>query len=107
MHIQVVRRGGIAGVTLRGEADTAELAGAGGDAEELLRAISRGDDPPQTPPAHGGALRPPVPPRPDRFRYEITVTDAGRSQTAHFNEDELPERLRPVVHAALANGTVD
>lgn len=107
MHIQVVRRGGIAGVTLRGEADSAELAGAGGDAEELLRSISRGDDPLQTPPAHGGALRPPVPPRPDRFRYEITVTDGERSQTAHFNEDELPEGLRPVVKAALAHGTVD
>src|SRR5205823_11806370 len=24
--------------------------------------LSRGDDPPQTPPAHGGAPRPPVPP---------------------------------------------
>jgi emfourin len=92
MHIQVVRRGGIAGVTLRGEADTAELAGAGGDAEELLRSLPSGD--------------PASPGRPDRFRYEITVTEAGRSRTSHFNEDELPERLRPVVHAALANGTV-
>jgi IMP dehydrogenase/GMP reductase len=92
MHIQVVRRGGIAGVTLRGEADTAELAGTGG-AEELLRSMPSG--------------RPESPGRPDRFRYEITVTEAGRSQTAHFNEDELPESLRPVVHAALASGTVD
>src|SRR5690349_17440161 len=104
MHIQVVRRGGIAGVTLRGEADTAELADAAGDAEELLRSITRGDDPPQTPPAHGGALRPPVPPRPDRFRYEITVTDGGQSRTAHYAEDELPESLHPVVRAALAHG---
>ena len=95
MRIQVVRRGGIAGVTLRGEADSAELAGAGGDAEELLRSLPSG------PPA------PPSPGRPDRFRYEITVTDGGRSQTAHFNEDELPEGLRPVINAALANGTVD
>jgi hypothetical protein len=93
MHIQVVRRGGIAGVTLRGEAETAELAGVGGDTEELLRALPSGG--------------PAAPGRPDRFRYEITVTEAGRSQTAHFNEDELPESLRPVVHAALANGIVD
>ena len=92
MHIQVVRRGGIAGVTLRGEADTAELAGAGGDAEELLRSLP---------------ARPAGPGRPDRFRYEITVTDAGQSRTAHFNEDELPQSLRPVVNAALANGTID
>jgi hypothetical protein len=93
MHIQVVRRGGIAGVTLRGEADTAELAGAGGDTEKLLRSLPSGD--------------PASPGRPDRFRYEITVTEAGQSRTSHFNEDELPESLRPVVHAALANGTVD
>ncbi len=92
MHIQVVRRGGIAGVTLRGEADSAELAGAG-DAEELLRSLPSGD--------------PAAPGRPDRFRYEITVTEAGQSRTAHFNEDELPESLRPVVHATLAHGTVD
>ena len=93
MRIQVVRRGGIAGVTLRGEADTAELAGTSGDTEELLRSLPSGD--------------PAAPGRPDRFRYEITVTDAGQSRTSHFNEDELPESLRPVVHAALANGTVD
>ena len=90
MHIQVVRRGGIAGVTLRGETDTAELAD---DAEELLRSLPSGD--------------PASPGRPDRFRYEITVTEAGRSQTAHFNEDELPKSLRPVVDAALAHGTLD
>ena len=93
MHIQVVRRGGIAGVTLRGEADSAELAGAGGDAEELLRSLPSGP--------------PPSPGRPDRFRYEITVTDGGQSRTAHFAEDELPKGLRPVVDAALARGTLD
>ena len=91
MHIQVVRRGGIAGVTLRGETDSAELADAD-DAEELLRSLP---------------ARPAAPGRPDRFRYEITVTDAGQSQTAHFNEDELPPSLRPVVDAALARGTLD
>jgi len=93
MHIQVVRRGGIAGVTLRGEADTAELAGVGGDTEELLRSLPSGD--------------PVAPGRPDRFRYEITVTDGGQSRTAHYAEDELPESLHPVVRAALAHGTLD
>jgi len=93
MHIQVVRRGGIAGVTLRGQADTAELGGVGGDTEELLRSLPSGD--------------PVAPGRPDRFRYEITVTDAGRSQTAHFNEDEMLEGLRPVVKAVFDHGTLD
>ncbi len=36
----------------------------GGSTEFVLGAVlPRGDDPPQTPPAHGGAARPPVPPR--------------------------------------------
>ena len=30
----------------------------------LIALLARGDDPPQTPPAHGRAARPPVPPRP-------------------------------------------
>ena len=30
----------------------------------LISLLARGDDPPQTPLAHGGAVRPPVPPRP-------------------------------------------
>ncbi len=93
MHIQVVRRGGIAGITLRGEANTAELADADGHAEELLRSLPSG--------------RPAAPGRPDRFRYEITVTEGGQSRTAHFGEGELPEGLRPLVDAALAHGTVD
>ncbi|HYB47648.1 MAG TPA: iron-sulfur cluster assembly protein, partial [Streptosporangiaceae bacterium] len=29
-----------------------------------MTVLTRGGDPPQTPPGHGGAARPPVPPRP-------------------------------------------
>ncbi len=39
------------------------LAGTAGKPVEL-EILSRGDDPPQTPPAHGGAARPPIPPGP-------------------------------------------
>ena len=34
---------------------------------------SGGDDPPQTPPDHGGAARPPVPPRPGRTGRNLPV----------------------------------
>lgn len=91
MHVQVVRRGGIAGVVLRGEADIAELAGAA-DVEGLLRSLPFG--------------RRPAPVRPDRFLYEITVTEGGRSRSAQLGESELPEGLRPLVGAALAHGTI-
>ena len=93
MHVQVVRRGGIAGVVLRGEADIAELAGVAGDVEGLLRSLPFG--------------RRPAPTRPDRFLYEITVTEGGRSRSAQLGESELPEGLRPLVDAALAHGTID
>lgn len=91
MHVQVVRRGGIAGVVLRGEADIAERAGAG-DVEGLLRSLPFG--------------RRPAPARPDRFLYEITITEGGRSRSAQLGESELPEGLRPLVGAALAHGTI-
>ncbi len=39
------------------------VADIGGGSTEFVLGLPRGDDPPQTPPAHGGAARPPVPPR--------------------------------------------
>jgi hypothetical protein len=92
VHVQVVRRGGIAGVVLRGEVDTAELSGVGDNVERFLRSLPFG--------------RRPAPARPDRFLYEITVTGGGRSRSAQFGETELPESLRPLVDAALAHGTI-
>ncbi len=92
MHVRVVRRGGIAGIVLRGEVESADLPSAA-EADQLLRALPFG--------------RRPGPGRPDRFQYEITVTEEGRSRTTHVGEAELPEGLRPVVAAALAHGTID
>ena len=57
----------------------------------LARALlSRGDDPPQTPPAHGGAARPPVPPRGGAARPPVPPRPA----------------LRPALAAAVTCGVV-
>jgi antitoxin component of RelBE/YafQ-DinJ toxin-antitoxin module/lambda repressor-like predicted transcriptional regulator len=68
-------------------------------------ALARGDDPPK-PPAHGGALRPPVPPRlvlPERIAARLReLRSSGRSELlsatlAALNEAGWP--LRPLAEA--------
>jgi antitoxin component of RelBE/YafQ-DinJ toxin-antitoxin module len=68
-------------------------------------ALARGDDPPK-PPAHGGALRPPVPPRlvlPERIAARLReLRSSGRSELlsatlAALNEAGWP--LRPLADA--------
>jgi hypothetical protein len=71
--------------------DTAELPGKD-DAEQVLRALPFG--------------RPPAPGQPDRFQYEITVTEDARSRSAQLGETELPEGIRPIIDAALTDRTI-
>ncbi len=92
MHVRVVRRGGIAGVVVRGEVDSSELDDAD-TAERLLHALPFGRQPP--------------PGQPDRFRYEITVTEGSQTRSAQIGEAELPDGLRPLVEAALARRRLD
>jgi antitoxin component of RelBE/YafQ-DinJ toxin-antitoxin module len=64
--------------------------------------LARGDDPPQTPPAHGRAARPPIPPRPPRLPERIAtrlreLRSSGRSELlsgtlAALNEAGWPLR---------------
>ena len=37
------------------------------------------------------------PPRPDEFRYRITVNDEGRSYTATASDTDMPEAVGPLV----------
>ena len=95
MQVEVARRGGIAGVTLRGVVDTADLAPAAGKAAEAaLRGLTF--DRPAAPPRH-----------PDSFQYELTVVDGSTRRSTVLNEDELPDVLRPIIDAALAHGHLD
>jgi hypothetical protein len=87
-RLRLRRTGGIAGVPTEAELDTSELDPA--QAEPILRAL----DATSTPPAGGGA------PRPDAFRYELTIERAGQSRTMTFG-DPPPPALAPVI-AALA-----
>jgi hypothetical protein len=95
MQVEVVRRGGIAGVTLRGVVDTAELTAAEAKtAEAALRALPFG--------------RPPAAPRhPDSFQYEIAIVRDGVRRSIVLDEGQVPEELRPVIDAAVARGHLD
>jgi hypothetical protein len=96
MRVEVVRRGGLAGVALRGAVETAEL-------------------PPETAAPAEAALRqlpfdgpPPTPRHPDSFTYAISVSqDDGSTRTAMLDEAELPEGLRPLVEAAMGHAEIE
>jgi hypothetical protein len=95
MQVEVVRRGGLAGVAVRGAVDTTDLpSDAAAGAEIALRALPFG--------------RPPSPPRhPDSFQYEITVVNGSTRRTAVLDEANVPEGLRPLVDAAVARGSLE
>ena len=79
----MTRRGGFAGMAMRGSADTSAFAGA--DAALQSRVGTEA-----APPAH-----------PDEFRYEVSLGD----QTVSLGEDEITPELRPLIDAAMANAT--
>lgn len=92
MRIEVVCRGGYAGVTRKGAIDTSELDGpAAAEAEEAVRAL--GSDLPAKPPSH-----------PDSFQYEITTSESGKTRSVTVDEAHLPKQLRHVVDSALGRG---
>jgi emfourin len=93
VQVDVVRRGGIAGVALRGDVDTTALPAATRSAvEQELARLPFGQAPP---PSH-----------PDAFQYEIVVVgDGGTSgRRAVLDERAVPDVLRPVIKEALARG---
>lgn len=87
MRVEVVRRGGLAGIPLRGSVDTADL-------------------PPETARAAETALsvtpNPADRPHPDGFQYELAAD--GRSVV--LNESDIPAHLKPLIDSALAGGTL-
>jgi hypothetical protein len=85
-RLRLRRTGGIAGVPTEAELDTAELEPA--RAEPILHALDAAREPAPSP----------APPRPDGFRYELTVERAGDTRTVTFG-DPPPAELAPVLEA--------
>ena len=93
MHIRVTRRGGIAGIPLRGEIDTTELSSDQARlAEEALHTLP--DTTTEAPPGH-----------PDGFQYEIAFSPAqGAARSMMIDESEISDALRPVIETAMRRG---
>jgi hypothetical protein len=91
MIVEVTRRGGIAGLTRRGVADTAALPPSSRPiVEEALRSLPFGRPAPAV--SH-----------PDSFQYEIRV---GNFPSTVLDEAEVSSGLRPIVDEALAHANL-
>jgi hypothetical protein len=97
MHVRVVRRGGLAGIPMRGEVETTELAQTPDHAraiEDALRGL-----PVDRPPA--------APSHPDGFQYAIEFADGGgEPRSVTLDESEVSDELRPLIQQAMQRGTL-
>ncbi len=94
MKVEVARRGGLAGVVVRGVVETSDLAELPAeDIEALLRDLPFDREAP-------------IPSHPDSFQYEVTIGDQATRRSAVLDESEVPDKLRPLLKAAIARGQV-
>lgn len=95
MHAEVVRRGGMAALTVRVSFDTGQLPeSVAGPAEQALNSLPFGQ-----PPAAAQ--------HPHSFRYEVMVTDDQGTRSVSLDEAQLPDVLRDVFQTALTRGRLD
>ena len=90
--IELVRSGGLAGISMATE-------------------VRVGDLPPEKAAAVEGALgqvdlgalaaRRAAPAGPDRYQYDVTVVDGGERHTFRLGESEVPAELRPLLDALV------
>jgi hypothetical protein len=96
MLVRVTRRGGLAGIPMRGDLETSQLPPDEARlAEEALHQLSVGTPP--TPPRH-----------PDAFQYEIafSAAEGAATQSAVIDEADVSEALRPVIDTAMSRATL-
>jgi hypothetical protein len=89
VQVSFGRSGGFAGVMMTATADTDTLAPT--DAAHLRSLIEAADFFRLTPVMTGTTTRP------DRFQYEITVTDGDRHHSVTVSESNVPSTLRPLL----------
>lgn len=94
MRVDITRRGGIAGVALYAELDTAALAAP--DASRVEAALR---DLPWDRSTTG-------PIKADRFRYEMVTVDYDRQRRVVLGESEIPDALRPLLALLADHGQI-
>lgn len=90
MKIEFSRSGGFAAPAMKQkvEIDTDDLPE--NEADELLNLVDQADLPKV-------ASQPKNAPRPDAFRYKISVSNEGLTQTATTSDADMPEALQPLI----------
>jgi emfourin len=94
VRLRIRRLGGLAGVTLHKQFDTAELPGE--RASQVEGAVRNLDKYAAT-----------QPPRPDAFRYEITHLDHPHQASVVVNDQDVPAELRPLIQAVSKEGEIE
>ena len=95
MQIEVVRRGGFAGMTVRGIVDTADLpANTAALVEAAVEALPFGRAP--APAKH-----------PDSFQYEINLMGGESRRSITLGESEVPGELLPMLRSAISKGELE
>lgn len=87
MQITFERSGGFAGMVMATDVNTADLPSE--DAKHL-RTLVEAADFFRLPTTIAAA-------QPDRFQYQITVTDGGKAHSISVDESAMPGTLRPLV----------
>ncbi len=96
MRIQFVRSGGFAGMRLAGTIDTSTLSR--DEAQALQTELDNAhffELPAQL--SEGSSTGGTGSPERDRYQYEITVEDGGKTHTVVAGESAIPGNLRPLV----------
>jgi len=96
MRISLVRTGGVAALRRVVMVDTEALAAE--RARHIESLIRKADLPSLSEPTIA------VGRSPDRFRYTLTVEEEGRESRVTLSEEEMPERLRPLLDALWREG---
>jgi hypothetical protein len=94
VRLKIRRLGGIAGIALQAQLDTAELpAGEASRLEGAVRALA--------------GKAPSGPPPPDAFRYEITQPDDPDSASVVIDERDVPPELAGLIELVAESGEIE
>jgi hypothetical protein len=88
-HLEVVRSGGVAGITRRVVVHSGELTS---DEKASIQEVVKGSPRPAMDPPPTGA---------DRFQYDLTVTIAERSETVTVYDGAMDPQLRTLIRRLL------
>lgn len=93
LHIDFERTGGFAGTTISGNIDAKKLSSQEAEHLNHLIVASQFFQLPESIATRSV--------NPDRFRYQISVSECSRKHTINVSDEAMPEKLKPLVNWIL------